>query len=87
MERFYYNHLNLKMEFAAALRDAQVWVRELGVKDVLQYAENRYNQAQQKELADLFRLIRYYRSQEKQNPTLHPFAHPYYWAACTVNGL
>jgi CHAT domain-containing protein len=86
MERFYRNHLSEGMDIAAALREAQVWVRELDVGEVAQYTEQWYRQAHQKENAELFRVMRYYRHQAEQAATLHPFAHPYYWAAFTVNG-
>ena len=87
IERFYRNHLKSGMDFAAALREAQIWVRELRVGDVAAYAEQCYRQSQQKEQPEIFRLMRYYRHQVKQNPALRPFAHPYYWAAFTVNGM
>ena len=86
MERFYSNHLKGSMEFAAALREAQIWVRNLQILEVVQYAERCYQQARQDEQAELYRQMRYYRTQAKQNPAQRPFAHPYYWAAFTVNG-
>jgi CHAT domain-containing protein len=87
MERFYHNHLRSGMDFAAALREAQVWVRELTTGEVTQYAEHWYQHSHRREKTELFRLIRYYRHQAEQDPSLRPFAHPYYWAAFTVNGM
>ncbi len=87
MERFYRNHLREGMGFAAALREAQVWVRKLGSGEVAQYAEQYYQHFRQKDKMELFKLIRYYQDQAKQNPVWHPFAHPYYWAAFTANGM
>ncbi len=87
MERFYRNHLKRRMGLAAALRDAQWLVRTLEIGAVAEYAEHCYQQAQQREKAALFQLMRYYRHLAEQDPTMHPFAHPYYWAAFTVNGL
>jgi CHAT domain-containing protein/tetratricopeptide (TPR) repeat protein len=87
MERFYRNHLNRRMDFTYALREAQLWVRELSIEEVAQYAEQCYQQARQDEQAQLYKQMRYYRSQARQNPALRPFAHPYYWAAFTVNGM
>jgi len=86
MERFYSNHLKGGMEFAVALREAQVWVRNLQIGEVAQYAEQCYQQARQGEKRELYVLMRSYRTQAEQKPTLRPFAHPYYWAAFTVNG-
>src|SRR5216683_5243928 len=88
MERFYRNHLKGKMDFAEALCEAQQWVRELSVEEVVQYAERWYRQPLQKDKKiELFKLMRYYRYQAERNPALRPFAHPYYWAAFTVNGI
>jgi CHAT domain-containing protein/tetratricopeptide (TPR) repeat protein len=86
MERFYRNHLNKGMDVAAALQEAQLWVRELRVGEVAQYAEQRYQQAQQEGQTKLYSVLRYYRSQARQKPIWRPFEHPYYWAAFTVNG-
>jgi len=33
---------------------------------------------------DAYRQMRYH---HRSNPEIQPFAHPYYWAAFTVNGL
>ena len=86
MEQFYRSHLNSGMEFAAALREAQAWVRGLGVGEVVQYAEQCYRQSQRREKKELFRYVLYYRHQAQHDPTSHPFAHPYYWSAFTMNG-
>ena len=82
MERLYRNHLLGKKDVAAALREAELWLRELKVEEVAQYAERWYRR---KQGAELFRLMRYYRHQAEHNPSLRPFAHPYYWAAFVVN--
>jgi CHAT domain-containing protein/tetratricopeptide (TPR) repeat protein len=86
MERFYRNHLTCGMDLAEALREAQKWLRELSIGEVAQYAKHWYRQARWKEKAELFRCMRYYRHQAERDPTLRPFAHPYYWAAFTCNG-
>ena len=50
MERFYCNHLINKMAFAAALQEAQVWLRELSIGEVVAaYAAQWYRQSTQKE--------------------------------------
>ena len=89
MERFYRNHLNGRMTFAAALREAQVWVRDLEAGKVAEYAAQCYRRSLQKgeEKKELLRYMRYYRYLAEQNPTSCPFAHPYYWTAFTVNGM
>ncbi len=87
MERFYYHHLKGGMDIAAALGEAQIWVRKLTIQEVAQYAEQAYQQTQEEDKKQLFDLMRYYRYLAEQHPALRPFAHPYYWAAFTVNGL
>jgi len=86
MERFYRNHLNGKMAIAAALREAQVWVRDLEAGKVAEYAVQWYRQSHWRAKIRLFNSRRYYRYLAEQNPNSRPFAHPYYWAAFTVNG-
>ena len=89
MERFYHNHLVKGMDFAAALREAQLWVRKLGSGEVAQYAEQYYREYKRKDTtkAKFLEYLLYYRLQADQKPTLCPFGHPFYWAAFTVNGL
>lgn len=87
MERFYQNHLRRGMSFAAALREAQTWVRELSIEDVAQYAERAYHQSRKEDTSELFRHMRHYRYLAQQNPASCPFAHPYYWAAFTCTGV
>jgi CHAT domain-containing protein len=86
MGRFYRNHLESKLDIAAALREAQVWVRELTVGEVVQYMRRWYQQSRGKEKSELFKYLRHYQYMAGQNPTWHPFAHPYYWAAFTCTG-
>lgn len=86
MERFYRNHLKNNMEIAAALREAQRWVRAVNIGVVAAYAEQCYRQSDQTHSPQLFYSIRHYRSLAKQHPDMCPFEHPYYWAAFTVNG-
>lgn len=75
------------MSFAAALREAQTWVRELSIEDVAQYAERAYHQSRKEDTSELFRHMRHYRYLAQQNPASCPFAHPYYWAAFTCTGV
>ena len=87
MERFYRNHLKGGMDFAASLREAQVWVRELDVGEVAQYAEQWYRQPNGRKTRELFTWMRHYQLLAQRHPDLCPFAHPYSWAAFTVNGM
>jgi CHAT domain-containing protein len=86
MQRFYQSHLNKGMNVAAALREAQTWLRDLNIREVAHYTEQRYEQARQSEKASLLLYLRHYRYQAKQHPNLRPFEHPFYWAAFTCTG-
>jgi CHAT domain-containing protein len=89
MERFYQNHIQGGMTFAAALSEAQRWVRDLEAEVVAVYAAQCYRQASKKDKnkKGLYKQMDHYRFLADQNPTWRPFAHPYYWAAFTVNGI
>lgn len=87
MERFYNNHLKGKMAIATALREAQLWVRELPIEAVADYAEQAYQQAPRQYKAKLLKYARHYRYLAKQELAMRPFAHPFCWAAFTVNGM
>ncbi|GHO90757.1 hypothetical protein KSF_008050 [Reticulibacter mediterranei] len=85
MERFYQNHLEGGMDFAAALREAQLWLRKINVQEVEQYVEQCYQRSGQTDII-LYDYLRRYRSLAKENPNLCPYAHPYYWAAFIISG-
>ena len=87
MERFYHNHRKGGMDFVTALHEAQKWVRELPIGEVAKYAEKCLRQAKRKDQAQLLIHKNHYAHRAQQNPNERPFAHPYYWAAFTVNGM
>ena len=87
MERFYRNHLEGEMDFSAALQEAQGWVRRLESRQVAEYAESCYQQSRVAQQAELLGWAKHYRYQAETDLTAKPFAHPYYWAAFTVNGM
>src|SRR5260370_30125436 len=86
MERFHYNHLVDKLDFAAALQEAQGWVRGLSVETIAEYAAQCYQQSNQVDKKQWLLFMRYYQYKANENPSHHPFEHPYYWAAFTMNG-
>ena len=87
MERFYRNHLLEGMTFAAALREAQQWVRDLDAETVAVYAGQCYRQARKENKSQLKQYMEQYWLLAEQYPPRPPFAHPYYWAAFTVSGM
>ncbi|HOT06703.1 MAG TPA: CHAT domain-containing protein [Methanotrichaceae archaeon] len=87
MEHFYNNHLDNNMDLAAALRDAQLWLRDLKATDVAEILSGYYAEADETSKAILLQYRNYYSSlanRDTANPK--PFVHPYYWAGFTLNG-
>lgn len=66
---------------------SQAWVRHLPIGEVATYAEQVYQQEPRAEQPRLFEVWKHYQYRAQQEPTLRPFAHPYYWAAFAVNGV
>jgi CHAT domain-containing protein len=84
LTRFYHYHLKDGRDPAMALYLAQGWLRavtaqEMGLAD---YYQRLYQESGQKD-QDAFRAMRYYRA----NPSVKPFAHPYYWAGFVFSGV
>jgi CHAT domain-containing protein len=86
MERFYKLHLQAGLAPAAALRQAQLWLRhELTLAKLEQYNT---------EIAALDPFVSSQLKKERErllavhggNKNALPFAHPYYWAAFTFTG-
>lgn len=87
MECFYRNHLLRGLNFAAALREAQLWLRGLTAGEVADYAAKTRGQVRfGPTIAALWRTERHYHYRQEQNPQDRPFFHPYYWAAFAANG-
>ncbi len=87
MERFYKNHLEENKQPAAALRDAQRWLRDDLTAGDLQSrfsAERKKLLAGHRFSADM--VIQQYRRFAEMDPDDRPFKHPFYWAAFTFSG-
>ena len=91
MERFYQLHLKDGLDIPDALRQAQVWLREVTVGELEQRFAHEEDEALRvhtgisiQTASDYFA---YFASLAiKHGKTYQPFAHPYYWAAFTFSG-
>ena len=81
MNRLYENMISKKIGKAAALRDAQLWIRDLTYQELVEYLE----QASLGQHID-YTILRGLQRRAKHNPDQNPFEHPYYWGAFTCNG-
>ena len=83
MGKFYRRHLAEGQGIAAALRGAQLWLRDTTARDLAlaDYWAQIYKASGQRD-AKSFQAMRYYQA----HPDAIPFAHPYHWAAFTASG-
>lgn len=83
--RFYHNHLNKNLPPAAALRQAQRWLRDLTLAEFER--ETAYLQMSDPHFyIKLESTRRVLLAQYEDNTSACPFAHPFYWAAFTFYG-
>jgi len=86
IERFYINHLQNNMEPATALRQAQLWLRNVTAKELLRKAvKTMYNDANQNVMTK-DSTLRSYSFFSSLQPDEKPFAHPFHWAGFIFNG-
>lgn len=82
VEHFYRSHIEEDLPPAAALRAAQIRMQRATAEDM--DLATRYEAAYRTTGdPDMFRLMRYYRS----NPDTLAFRHPYYWAGFVFSGV
>ncbi len=85
MERFYQCHLKDEMEPAAALRQAQLWLRDVTAAELrARFREERLAYMGVRMPATV--VNQQYRRFALMKENERPFAQPYYWAAFTFSG-
>lgn len=80
MDRFYRNHLQKKMEIPAALREAQLWIRDATRTDLGNYYKFLRGQDNTIQIMEAYKEIMSGDLNEK------PYEEPHYWAAFTYTG-
>ena len=80
MERFYRNHLERGLTYAAALREAQLWLRGATFQELGDYYKTFMRMSAGDAFAAFMELSRH------GKPDDCPYANPFYWAAFTFNG-
>lgn len=86
MERFYASHLG-GASISSALREAQLWLRDLQVQELKALLDSDHQSGRGSEGAapgDMRWPVM--QSFELADPTLRPFENPHYWAAFILNG-
>ncbi|MCP4409501.1 MAG: CHAT domain-containing protein [Gammaproteobacteria bacterium] len=86
MNRWYENVLQKQMGKAAALRDAQLWMRYLTYKELVEYLEQHPPIRQALQANDYERWRGYKRAAKHTPEKKTEFQHPYHWGAFTCNG-
>ncbi len=80
MERFYRNHLEKGTTFSAALREAQLWLRDATTTELGAYYKSHIRMPADQAFSahqDLF---------AQWGPEVRPYENPFYWAAFTFSG-
>ena len=82
MMRFYDRHLGAGMEPAAALREAQLWLRRATGRELLRFIAHLH---EEKRLSSEHRAL--LASQiEREGPDARPYSHPVHWSAFQYYG-
>lgn len=86
MERFYQVHLREGRDFPAALRQAQIWLREVTAGELAQRFADEEDALLSTTRMSIQTASDYFTRFTKLKPKERPFAHPYYWAPFTFSG-
>jgi len=88
MERFYHNYLREEIEIAEALRQAQLWLRDVTAGELTKrFGEDKQVLFNHTRLPDDIVISANRRfSRDFNNPEERPFEHPFHWAAFTFSG-
>lgn len=78
--------LKNKMGKAAALREAQLWVRDMEAGDVRAHLEKVIQDTQKMEKHVPLKMRRMRKKFQNMPDDAKPFEHPYYWGAFTCTG-
>jgi CHAT domain-containing protein len=82
MERVYRNHIEQHMTCSAALREAQLWLRNATRQELGDY----YKSFLRMSAGDAFAGFMELSLESGGKPEDRPYANPFYWAAFTFNG-
>jgi CHAT domain-containing protein len=85
MERFYRLHIQEGLEISPALREAQLWLRDVTARELRErFTEERLKLIGVRMAPDA--VLHGYERFVAMEDDARPFAHPYYWAAFTFAG-
>lgn len=82
MERFYRNHQEQGMSYPTALREAQLWLRDVTRREIGDYYKSFLRMSEEEAQAAWMEL-----DEQWKNPGDRPYASPFYWAAFTCTGV
>ncbi len=86
MERFYCLHLKKEMAIPEALRQAQLWLRDVTARELAQRFADEEDALLSSTRMSINTASDYFTRFTNLDPEEKPFAHPYYWAAFTFSG-
>ncbi len=81
MGRFYRNHIEAGMALPVALRNAQLWLRDVTKQEIGDYYKNCLRMSKPEAQKAWMEL-----DSRFKNPDDRPYSHPFYWAAFTFTG-